>query len=98
MDWKQLGVGIQIVCLLALLYCVAIMVDNQLDEKICEKEFRALSNYSVSSSFANDDWDTLNFGRNIHCSVFFYQADNYLNRVDFLSGNLTFGKIDAVLY
>lgn len=85
--------------ILSLLFFFSLIADSFNDIRVCSNEFYTVTNITLDSdsSFANDDMYRLNFGKNIHCDVFWVE-DNYLTNVEFKSGTLTKEMIESQRY
>jgi hypothetical protein len=81
-----------VICSLILALILGIYLDSVNDVNLCSHEFKALSGLDPLDSFANDDFFVFNFGRNIQCTVFWYE-EGYLTEVTFGIGTLTQEKI-----
>ena len=86
-----------IIPIFVMIVLASIFIDHHYDEETCKNEFVKLYDYPPSSWYANDDWHTLNLGRDIDCYVFWVE-DAYLTSVQFKNGDLTLEKIKANIY
>jgi len=74
------------------------LFDNHNDRIVCQDEFQIKTGLIADSSFANDDFHILNFGKNIHCDVFWKEEEGWLAEVNFISGSLTLKMVDDSRY
>jgi hypothetical protein len=87
----KIRIAILFACVIALIYMVSILFDNQTDMRACFDEFKAVTGITPDSAFANKDYWVLNFGKNISCDVFWYEG-RFFYFMPFASGTLTYEK------
>jgi len=62
---------VSLICVLFLIWNIGFLLDHKYDVKQCEKYME--KNYqkdNILDCFANEDFNNINFGRNINCECF----------------------------
>lgn len=93
--------GIVMVILLGFAgYQLLKLADNKWDEKVCRDEFMWYAWFEPTylAVYANDDFHTINFGKDIHCTVFWRESPGWMTSVEFELGTLTPPMIQDARY
>lgn len=93
---RYLALILLIPVLAILIWQIGLWFDAQQDTKTCGDEFSNISGVKAFQAYANDDFWTMNNGKNINCTVFW--SDGYLTHTSFASGSLTKQMVEDSKY